>query len=110
MQRLLHIKRYCEDIAEFIDRFGNDFRTFTEDRAYFNAVAMSIMQIGELANGLSDEFRDETRERIPWGLVRGMRNWIAHSYNKVEDEVIWDTILKDIPLLLKFCDDVTSNK
>ena len=64
-QRLLHIRTYCEDVAKFIDRFGMDYETFTSDRAYFNAVAMCILQIGELANGLSDEFREETKEKMP---------------------------------------------
>ncbi len=27
-QRLEHIAEYCEDIAETIDRFGNDYNTF----------------------------------------------------------------------------------
>lgn len=39
-QRPLHIRTYCEDIEQFIDRFGRDFDTFTSDRAYFSAVAM----------------------------------------------------------------------
>lgn len=54
-QRLMHIRRYCEDIAGFIDRFGNDFDTFCEDRAFSNAVSMCVLQIGELANGLSSD-------------------------------------------------------
>jgi hypothetical protein len=59
-QRLLHMRTYCEDIAKFIDRFGDDFQIFTADKAYFNAVSMCILQIGELANGLSDEFRPDS--------------------------------------------------
>lgn len=39
-QRVQHIQRYCKDISGFIERFGSDFDTFTQDRAYFNAVSM----------------------------------------------------------------------
>ena len=67
-QRLLHIQTYCRDIAKFIDRFGDSYETFTQDRAYFSAVSMCILQIGELANGLSDEFRDQTKAEV-WPLV-----------------------------------------
>ena len=43
---------------------------------------MKIMQIGELAGGLSDGFKDRTTEQIQWGMIRGMRNLFAHTYAK----------------------------
>ena len=92
----------------FIERFGEDFDTFTHDRAYFNAVSMSVMQIGELANGLSDAFREETKDAMPWGMIRGMRNWLAHAYGEIDESVIWETAVSDIPKLLRFCDSVLS--
>ena len=103
-QRLQHICRYCKDIVGFIERFGNDFRTFTDDRAYYNAVSMCVLQIGELANSLSDEYREETKDRMPWGMIRGMRNWIAHAYTEMDEETIWETAKNDIPNLLAFCE------
>lgn len=106
IQRLRHIRRYCEDIASFIERFGKNFETFTEDRAYSNAVSMCILQIGELANGLSDEFREETKEEMPWGMIRGMRNWLAHAYAQMDESTIWETATNDIPGLLAFCNRV----
>ena len=102
--RLAHIQNYCVDIADYIDRFG-DYDAFTSDSAYHNAVSMCILQIGELANGLTEEFRAETKEHIPWGLIRGMRNWIAHSYNETDDNIIWETITESIPDLLQFCNN-----
>jgi uncharacterized protein with HEPN domain len=40
---------------------------------------MCVLQVGELANGLSEEFRAETKDQVLWGMVRGMRNWLAHA-------------------------------
>ena len=102
-QRLLHIKAHCEDVEAFIHRFGHDYDTFIDDRAYFNAVAMCIFQIGELANGLTPEFREKTKNDMPWGMIRGMRNWLAHSYGEVDAEVLWETANNDIPKLKEFC-------
>ena len=104
-QRLLHIQTYCRDIARFIDRFGDSYETFTQDRAYFSAVSMCILQIGELANGLSDEFRDQTKTEVPWGPIRGMRNWLAHAYAEMDESVIWETATNDIPKLAAFCQE-----
>ena len=103
LQRLMHIQTHCEDVAKFIERFGASFETFTTDRAYFNAVAMCVLQIGELANGLSEEFREQTKDQMPWGMIRGMRNWLAHAYAETDESVIWETVLHDIPSLCAFC-------
>lgn len=103
LQRLEHIRVYCEDIFQFMDRFGRSYETFITDRAYFNAVSMCILQIGELANGLSDDFRNLTKGEIPWSMIRGMRNWLAHAYTAVDERVMWDTIENDIPVLREFC-------
>lgn len=103
-QRLLHIRTYCEDIETFIDRFGRDFGLFSTDRAYFSAVAMCILQIGELSNRLSDEFREATKDRLPWGMIRGMRNWLAHSYAEADEKILWETACNDIPKVLSFCE------
>lgn len=104
-QRLKYIQTYCNDIAGFIDRFGKDFHTFTNDKAYYNAVSMCIMQIGELANGLSEEFRARTNNRIRWGSIRGMRNWMAHAYAEMDERIIWETATNGISELLRFCED-----
>lgn len=103
MQRLLHIKIYCEDIESFINRFGRSFETFIADRAYLNSVAMCVLQIGELANGLSEEYRESTKQSMPWGMIRGMRNWLAHAYTEIDENVIWETAINDIPKLMDFC-------
>jgi uncharacterized protein with HEPN domain len=67
---------------------------------------MCILQIGELANGLTAEFQEKTKENMQWGLIRGMRNWIAHSYQNVDNEIIWDTVSNNIPLLEDFCNKI----
>ena len=100
---LEHIKNYCEEIGSFIERFGVDYKIFIGDRAYFNAVAMCILQIGELSNSLSEEFRDETSGKIPWVNIKGMRNIVAHNYGSLDEKLVWETATNDIPELLEFC-------
>ena len=102
--RVKHIKTYCEDITKTIHRFGDDFEVFRNDTDYLNSVSMSIMQIGELSVGLSDEFKHATGERMQWGAIRGMRNLYAHAYVKMDKASIWETITMDIPGLLNFCE------
>lgn len=59
---------------------------------------MCIIQIGELANRISEETR-EANANIPWHAIRGMRNLYAHDYENVDLEIVWNTLLEDIPEL-----------
>lgn len=59
---------------------------------------MCIIQIGELANRLSDETK-ESAPNIPWRAIKGMRNLHAHDYEKVDLEIVWNTLLEDVPVL-----------
>jgi len=106
IQRVHHIKTYCEDIAAAISRFGDSFDTFQQDRDYFNSVSMSLMQIGELSAGLSDSFKDRTRQQVMWAPMKAMRNMFAHAYAAMNKSVIWETATKDIPVLLNFCNSI----
>jgi len=102
---LRHIREHCIDIIEAVDRFGDNYELFQNDKHYKNAVSMSILQIGELAGSLSEDYRLHTQGSIPWKQIRGMRNIIAHNYGAVTAKKIWDTICSDIPALKNFCDE-----
>ena len=106
IQRILHIKTYCEDIADAIQCFGKDYETFVANVHYANSVSMSLMQIGELSAGLSDSFKDKTRHQVMWSPMRAMRNMFAHAYAAMNKEIIWETAIKDVPVLQKFCDGI----
>lgn len=56
-----------------------------------------------MANSLSEEFRNDTKDEMPWGMIRGMRNWLAHAYAETDESIIWETAINDIPSLLIFC-------
>ena len=45
-----------------------------------------ILQIGELAGKLSDDFRHE-HNQIPWQQIKATRNIVAHSYGSVDPVV-----------------------
>lgn len=103
LQRIKHISKYCKRIAKTIERYGHDYDIFLSDDDYFDSISMKIMQIGELAGGLSDGFKDKTKEQMQWGMIRGMRNLFAHTYAMMDKNIIWDVAIRDIPGLLHFC-------
>lgn len=105
LQILEHIRDYCFEIEKSIERYGNSFDIFDEDKDYQRSVSFSILQIGELSSRLSQEYREKTRSRIQWGPIKGMRNLVAHSYGSMSREVIWETAVNDIPVLKEFCEE-----
>ena len=49
MQRLTHIRDYCDEIQKTILRYGRDFDIFNEDADYQRSISFCILQIGELS-------------------------------------------------------------
>ena len=99
---LEHMLSYCVDIEDTVQRFGDSYEAFSHDKAYRNACAMCILQIGELAGHLSADFRAAHAD-MPWKAIRGMRNVVAHAYADISFQTTWDTIKNDIPALKNFC-------
>ena len=99
---LEHIVNYCDQIEETIQRFGNSYKVFSNDKVYRNAAAMCVLQIGELAGKLTDNFRAE-HPGAPWRQIKGMRNVVAHSYGTVDPETTWEILIDDIPKLKAYC-------
>ena len=99
-----HMLKYCDEVETAHDDFSHSKERFMNSSTYRNAVTMPILQIGELANHLSEEFKQQHKQ-IPWNEMRGIRNLMAHQYHSVDFEIIWDTSRADIPALREFCKD-----
>ena len=99
---LKHMQKYCEEIEKTINRFGNKIENFKNDNDYRDSISMTIFQIGELANHLTDEYLEMTKNEINWNAIRGMRNRFAHGYGKMDTDKIFNTAIEDIPVIKTF--------
>ena len=106
---LLHIIRYCDQIEETMELFGRDYDTFLSSNTYRNACCMCLLQIGELTNAFTEEFRT-THTGVPWKQIRGFRNIVAHAYGTVEPEIVWEIITDDILKLKKYCRELVESE
>ena len=109
LQRIKHIRDYCTEIEKTVTRYGRAFAIFDSDPDYQRSVSFSILQIGELSGGLSQEYRQATADRVQWGPIKGMRNLVAHNYGSMGREIIWETATTDIPALKRFCEEQLAN-
>ncbi|MCD7981127.1 MAG: DUF86 domain-containing protein [Clostridiales bacterium] len=99
-----HIFEYCLEIEKTIKRYGSSFEAFDRDVDYQRSVSYCILQIVELSTGLSSEYRNTTAGSMPWKAIRGMGNLVAHNYGNMSREIIWETVMNDIPALRTFCE------
>ena len=99
-----HILRYCEQIETAHTDFGGSKERFVQSTTYQNAVSMCILQIGELVNHLSNDFKAENAQ-IPWHRIRGMRNYVAHEYGSIDFDVVWYVATKSVRELREFCSE-----
>jgi uncharacterized protein with HEPN domain len=71
------------------DQFASDFRVNY-------AVVRALEIIGEAAKRLPSSLKDEYPD-IPWRGMAGMRDRIIHSYDRVDLEIVWNTVKEIIP-------------
>ena len=91
--RLLLILESIDNIYEFADR--KTFEQIENDKMCFFAIVYQLVVIGEAANMLTKEFRDE-HPSTPWREIVSMRNFIVHGYNVVDKTEIWSVIENDL--------------
>ena len=92
---------YCAETEATHRFFQDDKALFLNEETgaiYRNAVAMPILQIGELAKNLSEDFRS-VHSGIPWRDIIRMRDLFAHHYGAVDYEQLWDTSHEDMDAL-----------
>jgi len=59
-----------------------------------------VMEVlGEAVKRLPAELRQK-HPQVPWRLVAGMRDKISHGYDAVDYQTLWETVQRDVPVLL----------
>ncbi|MEO0395389.1 MAG: DUF86 domain-containing protein [Cyanobacteria bacterium P01_A01_bin.137] len=73
-----------------------------------SATLYQIIIIGEATKRLSPEFRNRYA-MIPWAEIAGMRDILAHQYDKINLNTLWSAIQDDIPELLALLQPIVSD-
>ncbi|PQP34871.1 DUF86 domain-containing protein [Desulfobacteraceae bacterium SEEP-SAG9] len=94
-----------DDIIEAIGKIerytrGIDFDKWLQDEKTVDAVIRNIEVIGEASTHLPIEIQEQYKD-IPWSLMKGIRNVVAHEYFGIDLEIVWKTVKEDLPVLKK---------
>jgi uncharacterized protein with HEPN domain len=92
------------DIIDAVERIRSltaevDLEEFRSNPMLHDAVLYSFVVIGEAATHVPPEVQAR-HPGVPWREIRRMRNFVAHVYHAVSDEIVWDTITGDLPPLI----------
>ncbi|MFP3868202.1 MAG: DUF86 domain-containing protein [Desulfobacteraceae bacterium] len=94
---LLDILLAARKIVRFSQ--GYDAKKFNADEVMQHAVMRLIQIIGEAARKISPAYKD-AHPQIPWTQIIDMRNRLVHEYFRVETDIVWEVVEKDIPALI----------
>ncbi|MEI6172015.1 MAG: HepT-like ribonuclease domain-containing protein [bacterium] len=86
----------AETALRHADEFGPGW---SQDMRTRDAVALRVLQVGER----SKRVRAGTLLEIPdvsWKRVKGMRDWIAHDYGRVDPAVLEQVVTTHLPSLI----------
>ncbi len=72
---------------------------YSENELLQSAVERKLGILGEAARRISVEFQAEHSE-IDWRNMIGLRNVIAHQYDKLRQDMIWRIVQNILPNLL----------
>jgi uncharacterized protein with HEPN domain len=68
------------------------------DRMLLLSLVKALEMIGEAASKVTVETRDSCPE-IPWSEIVAMRNRLIHVYFDINAEIVWQTVIDDLPAL-----------
>ncbi|MBQ6065127.1 MAG: DUF86 domain-containing protein [Prevotella sp.] len=110
IDRLRHIDECIDHINDYLR--GYTFEGMKANMMSYHAVVYNLMIIGEAANLLTKDFRNEHPE-VPWRDIVDMRNLLIHGYITTNATFIWETYKNDLPMLkqqvMSYIDELESN-
>jgi uncharacterized protein with HEPN domain len=96
--RLLDMLKASRNILEFTAGYSKV--EFEQDELVQSGVIRQLQIIGEAARTITDELKS-AHNQVAWSEIIGMRTIVIHRYFDIDLDFVWETVLSDIPLLIK---------
>ena len=76
----------------------NDKEKYFDDETVQESISFSLIQLGESAKLVPTEMKERYSD-VKWRGTAGLRDVIAHGYNTISLDELWDIIINDVPNL-----------
>lgn len=97
------IKKFLFDISESINSIENflgdnlNYNIYLENKMLRRAIEREFEIIGEAMNRI--EKIDSSIQITSKRQIIDMRNRVIHGYDRIDNEIIWGTIVRHLPVL-----------
>lgn len=89
---------FAEKVVVYTD--GMDQEKFVTSGLNYDATVHNLILLGEAASHVPDHVRAFAGE-IDWKQIIATRNRLVHGYLGIKNEVVWDIIQNEIPMLIQ---------
>jgi uncharacterized protein with HEPN domain len=95
------MRLYLDDIVACCDKIGrytlgHTFERFRDSELVVDAVTRNLELIGEASKAVPDDIRSRYQD-VPWRKMAGLRDVVVHGYFRVDVQLLWDIVQKDVP-------------
>ena len=94
---------YAEEAIEILGE--TSLNAMVGDRVMQLALQKLVETVGEAARRVSQQTQEQ-HPGIAWREIIGMRNRLAHVYDRVDLKVLWDVIVNDLPRLVEQLEEI----
>jgi uncharacterized protein with HEPN domain len=94
--RLLHIQEAILEIESYIEQ--TSFTQFNTNSMLRSACIRQLEVIGEATSRLSDDMILQNPV-VEWQKIKALRNLLIHEYFGVSNQIVWNVIQHNIPIL-----------
>jgi uncharacterized protein with HEPN domain len=94
-ERLLYIDATLAEMRQLAARGRG---AYDADIAVARACQYNVVRLAADLERLGESWLDAHPD-VPWRLIKGMRNRIAHDYWTVDDDVVWAAVARYAPEL-----------
>jgi uncharacterized protein with HEPN domain len=105
--RLRHMLDAAREAIAFSENKTRE--SLDSDKQLVRALEKSIEIIGEAAVHVLEEVRHDLLG-IPWTNIIGMRNHLIHAYFDINLDILWKTIIEDLPPLITELEKILEGK
>ena len=88
---------FAEKVALYTD--GLDMESFVASGLNYDATVHNLILLGEAATHIPERVQFFASE-IDWRQIVGTRNRLVHGYLGIKNDIVWDIIQNEIPLLI----------
>ena len=72
--------------------------SMAKDNLVYIKHILDSIEHGEAANHIDKSYL-ETHPNIPWQNIIGMRHKLIHDYFDIRMDLVWETVIQDLPSL-----------